>query len=426
MAGRRRLSAFSALVAGVLLLAACGGEATPTAEPTAGSGGPASAVTGTIAISGTASAGTGSQAGGAGDKVKIGFAFATSGDSAAYGYSQKGAAQLAVAELNAAGQGPQITPFFEDTAGVPDRAVAAFRKFIDSDNVDAIVGPTLSTEAQASDPVAQEAKVPVLGVSNTAAGITDIGAYIFRDSLAEFQVIPATIKAAKTKFNLTKVSLLYAKDDAFSKSGADVFRQELQTNNIKILSEQTFSTKDTDYKLQLTTIKGEKPDAIVVSALAGPARMILQQARNDVGIDPAVPIIGGNGFNSPPVLKGAGSAAEGLVVGAAWNPNSADPASTRFVAGYTRATGKAPDQFAAQSYAGVYILHDAIKRANVQGKSLENARTAIRDALKSTDKVATVLGAFSFTDKRDASHPPVVQIVKDGKLEILSSSGAGQ
>jgi branched-chain amino acid transport system substrate-binding protein len=144
----------------------------------------------------------------------------------------------------------------------------------------------------------------------------------------------------------------------------------------------------------------------------------MQQARNDVGIDPKVHIIGGNGFNSPSVVTAAGPAAEGMIVGAAWNLNSEDPLSQAFIKAYTDKNGKAPDQFAAQAYAGVYIMWDAAKRANIGGKSLEEARTAIRDALKTTN-VPTVLGQFSFLDTRDANHKPVVQVVKDGKFDIL-------
>ncbi|HEY0070443.1 MAG TPA: ABC transporter substrate-binding protein, partial [Chloroflexia bacterium] len=150
-----------------------------------------------------------------------------------------------------------------------------------------------------------------------------------------------------------------------------------------------------------------------------PAQTILQQARRDVGIDPKVHIIGGNGFNSPAVVKAAGDTAEGLIVGAAWNLNATDELSKKFIQNFNNKNGKNPDQFAAQAYAGVYILHDAAKRANLEGKSVADARTAIRDALKSTDAVPTVLGPFSFTDKRDANHPPVVQIVKDGKFDLL-------
>lgn len=395
----------------LLLLSACGGQAaTPVSVP--------EQATATTGVAETPAAQATPEAGGGTAELLIGFAFITSGDNAVYGNSQKAAAELAIEEINAMSEGPKITPFFEDTAAKPDQAITVFQKFINDNKVHAIIGPTLSNEAKSSDPIAQQAGVPVLAVSNTAAGIVEMGDYIFRDSLSEAQVIPETIKQAKEKLNLTKVSLLYANDDAFSKSGADVFRAELQKNGVEILSEQTFSTTDTDYKTQLTAIKGENPDAIVVSALAKPAQTILQQARNDVGIDPSIPIIGGNGFNSPAVVTAAGEAAEGAIVGAAWNPNAEDELSKAFIEAFTAKNGKGPDQFAAQAYAGVYIVWDAAKRADIGGKSLAEARTAIRDALK-TVSVPTVLGEFSFLETRDANHKPVVQIVQDGKFAIF-------
>ena len=422
---RLRFSFVAVLLALTMLLSACGGESTPT--PSAG-GRPASTPAGGEATPTQAAGGGGAQSGTKGPDpdtlVRIGLAFVTSGDNAVYGVSQRKAAELAWHELDAAGgiNGHVIAATFEDTASKPDQAISVFQKYINIDNVLAIIGPTLSNEAKSSDPEAQKGGVPVLAVSNTAAGITDIGDFIFRDSLAESQVIPETVKQAKEKLGIKTASLLYAQDDAFSKSGYDVFKAELQKNGIQILSEQTFSTNDTDYKAQLTAIKADNPDAIVVSALAKPAQTILQQARNDVGIDAKVHIIGGNGFNSPAVLKAAGKAAEGLVVGAAWNINSENELSKKFVENYKKAYGADPDQFAAQSYAGFYILADAIKRADLKdysAKSLKDNRVKIRDALLSTKDFPTVLGSFSFTDKRDANHPPVIQVVKDGKFEVL-------
>lgn len=413
------------------LLSACGGTTTE-ATPTAGGSG---AATGANTPATSAGQPTDTPASGnaaatvppgpdPNKLVRIGFAFATSGDSAVYGKSQRQAAEMAWKEIDDAGgiNGNMIAATFEDTAGKPDQAIPVFQRFISGHDVLAIVGPTLSNEALSSDAEAQKAGVPVLAVSNTAAGITDIGDYIFRDSLAEGQVIPETIKQAKDKLKISKVSILYAKDDAFSKSGYDVFKAELQKNGIQILSEQTFATTDTDYKAQLTAIKGDNPDAIVVSALAKPAQTILQQARNDVGIDPKVTIIGGNGFNSPAVLKAAGPAAEGLIVGAAWNINNTSDLNKKFIENYRAKYGSDPDQFAAQAYAGFYILVDAIKRANLKDlttNSLKQNRADIRQALMATKDLPTVLGNFAFTDKRDANHPPIVQIVKNGKFEIL-------
>lgn len=419
MSNRTRLSTLSMLLGLAVLLSACGGTATePTATPAAG---------GTSAATQTPSSGSASTpAPGTADQqmVRLGFAFVTSGDNGAYGQSQRRASELAWHEIEAKGgiNGHHIAATFEDTAGKPDQAITIFQKFINTDDVLAIVGPTLNTEATSSDPIAQRNQVPVLGVSSTASGITDMGDFIFSDSLADFQVIPETIKQAKAKLGITKVSILYGNDDAFTKSGYDVFKQSLADNNIQVLSEQTFASTDTDFKPQLTRIKAENPDAIVVSALARAGQTILQQARTDVGIDPKVHIIGGNGFNSPAVLKAAGPAAEGLIVGAAWNINAGDPTNQQFIANYKKAYGTDPDQFAAQAYAGFYILADAVTRAKLTDlthKAVKDNRIKVRDALRATRDVPTVLGPFSFTDKRDANHPPVVQIVKNGKFDVL-------
>jgi branched-chain amino acid transport system substrate-binding protein len=156
----------------------------------------------------------------------------------------------------------------------------------------------------------------------------------------------------------------------------------------------------------------------VVSALAKPAGLIIQQARQDVGIDPKVAIIGNSGFNSPAMIAAAGPAVEGTIVGAAWNLNAAGASGQKFIEAYRAKTRKAPDQFAAESYAGVDILWDAARRAAIGGKPLAEARIEIRDSLKVTS-LATVLGDFSFTAARDGSHTPVVQIVKDGKFDIF-------
>src|SRR6187402_2557642 len=62
-------------------------------------------------------------------EAKIGFAFVTSGDNAVYGASQRAAAELAIAEINAGGDGPRLVGLFEDTSSNPDQALAVFRKF---------------------------------------------------------------------------------------------------------------------------------------------------------------------------------------------------------------------------------------------------------------------------------------------------------
>jgi branched-chain amino acid transport system substrate-binding protein len=348
-------------------------------------------------------------------EAKIGFAFSMTGGSAAYGDTQKKGAQLAVDEVNAkAGAGDvKIQAFFDDDASMPQQGVNVFNKFINADKVVLIVGPTLSNTAQVTDRIAQQAGVPVLAISNTAKGITEIGDFIFRDSLTEMVVIPNTIKVTKEKLGIKKVAVLYGNDDAYTKGGYDAFKFALQQSGIEVLSEQTFAKGDRDFSPQLTQIKSLNPDAIVVSALVEEASGIVSQARQ-LGIPNSIPIIGGNGFNSPSFIKNAGQAAENAIVGASWFAAGTTPLNSHFIEAYTAKNGGPPDQFAAQAYASVFIVCEALKRAGTT-----EDRKAVRDALAKIKDFDTVLGKFSFTESRDADHTPVVQVVKGGKFAIL-------
>ena len=350
------------------------------------------------------------------ETIKMGFVFSMTGGAAAYGATQKEGAELAVGQINAAaGGGLKISPIFEDDASVPQQGTNVYNKLINGDKVAVVIGPTLSNTAKITNPIAQQIGVTVLGVSNTAGGITEIGDYIFRNSLTEAVVIPNTIKIAKEKLGLKKVVLFYGNDDAFTKSGADVFRKVLQAEGIQILGEQTFAKGDRDFSPQLTQIKSQNPDAIVCSALVEEASGIVSQARQ-LGIPKTVRIIGGNGFNSPALIKNAGEASEGVIVGAAWNISSTNPLNVKFVDDYTKKYNRPPDQFAAQAFAGVHIAYQAAKAAGTADN-----RKAIRDAMVKLKGLDTLLGKFSFTEGRDADHSPVVQEVKGGKFAVFGN-----
>jgi len=350
------------------------------------------------------------------ETIKMGFVFSMTGGAAAYGATQKEGAELAVQQINAAaGGGLKIVPIFEDDASVPQQGTNVYNKLINGDKVAVVVGPTLSNTAKITNPIAQQIGVTVLGVSNTAGGITEIGDYIFRNSLTEAVVIPNTMKVAKEKLGLKKVVLFYGNDDAFTKSGADVFRKVLQAEGIQILGEQTFAKGDRDFSPQLTQIKSQNPDAIVCSALVEEASGIVSQARQ-LGIPKTVRIIGGNGFNSPALIKNAGEASEGVIVGAAWNISSTNPLNVKFVDDYTKKYTRPPDQFAAQAFAGVHIAYQAAKAAGTADN-----RKAIRDAMVKLKGLDTLLGKFSFTEGRDADHSPVVQEVKGGKFSVFGN-----
>ena len=382
-----------------LLLGACVPAATPAPQP-------AAAPQATAASQPAASTGLSGE-------IPVGAVWSLTGAAAIYGPSQKNAAEMAVEEINKAGflGGATLKLTTEDDRSTKEGAIAAFEKLINQNKVVAILGPTLSNSAKAADPIAQEKKVVVQGVSNTADGIVEMGDFVFRDSLPEAAVIPNTIKATKEKLGYTKVAVMYGDDDAFTKSGYDVFKKTLEDSGVTILTTETFKKGDTDYSAQLTKIKSLNPQAIVVSALAEEAAGIMTQGRQ-LGIPNTVPFIGGNGFNSSKLAQLAGPAAEGAISGAAWFIGSEAPGNQAFVKAYNAKFGSDPDQFAAQAYAGMYIFATAIKNAG------SNDPQKIRDAMAQIKDLATVLGKFSFDANRNPVHAPVLQVVKDGKFAL--------
>src|ERR1700737_84715 len=344
---------------------------------------------------------SGVSAGGPASAV-FGAALSLTGPAGAYGSQQRAGIQAAVDEINRSGSLPvKIEVRIEDDASTKEQGITVFQKFINRDKVSAIIGPTLSNTASAADPLAQQAQGPVLGISNTAAtGITDIGNYIWRDSLTEAQVIPGAFKKAKEKLQFNTAGVLYGNDDVFTKAGYDVMQKALADQGVKVVGTQTFAKPDRDYNAQLTALIAAKPDVLVVSALADNAAAIVAQARQRGWTGP---ILGGNGFNSPAFIKNAGSAAEGVTVGTSWNSLSQDPANQKFLEAMKKA-GVNPDQFSAQAYTGVIILSEAIKQAG--GKT---GREDIEAGLAKVKDLDTPLGKFSFTPARDASHEPSAQ-----------------
>ncbi|MGE5673789.1 MAG: ABC transporter substrate-binding protein [Mycobacterium leprae] len=339
--------------------------------------------------------------------IKLGAVFILSGPSAAYGIAQKAGVELAVTEINAGGgiNGRPLDVIYEDSKGDKDQAINAARKLIDKDEVTAIIGPTLSTEMQAVGPIANQSGVPILGVSTTADGITDIGNYVFRNSLPESGVLPTTVQSAIQGFGVKKVALLWAQDDVISVNGAKIFKEQLQKQNVQVVAEDSFSVKDQDFNAQITKALAAKPDGIVLSTLYQSAALFMVQARK-AGY--TGPFIGGNGFNSPKLAEIAKDAAEGAVVGSVWYPGRDDAKVKKFVADYTAKANMAPDQFAAQAYDGLYLLAEAMK----QGGS---NRDKVRDALAGIKNFEGVTGKFSFDEKRNPVMQPFILQIKNGQ-----------
>ncbi len=346
--------------------------------------------------------------------VTIGALLGLSGDAAAYGVSQKKGIELAVREVNDSNYlagNRELRLVVIDGGSSGDSAAAAISTLISDNKVAAIIGPTLSSQAFKADPEAQKNSIPVMAVSNTVPGITAMGDYIFRCSLPESTVIGGTIKAAASQLRIVKVAYLWGSDDDYTRAGYQAFRDAVEKNGLQVLADETFARGDTDFKTQLEKIIAREPDAILVSALAREASPIIKQSRalGYTGL-----IIGGNGFNSPDLITQAGSDAEGVMAGTAWNIGNTNPRNLAFISAFQKAYGVQPDQFAAQAYTGTWLIANAVRT----GRSGEPG--AIRNALAEIANFTTPLGSFSFDGSREPVHPSIVQIIRNGKFTVFN------
>jgi branched-chain amino acid transport system substrate-binding protein len=366
----------------------------------------------------------GYMAGLAGAQIKIGAAEALTGNAAQYGTPIRKGLELALREINGSGgiNGQKIELLVEDEQGKKEEAITVFKKLIFQDKVLMLFGPTLSNSAQASDPVAQSAKVVVFGTSNTADGITSIGDYVFRNSVTEADILPVTLRVAAQKTGLKKVAVLYGNDDIFTKSGYDNFKKALRDLKIPVTTTETFAKGDVDFKPQLTKIKASNPEAIVLSALVAEGAPILVQARQ-AGI--TLPFIGGNGMNSPRVFELAKDSSDNLWVGSPWSVENSAAENKRFIAAYQKAYSAVPDQFAAQAYDAMHIVAQALKKTKLSGR-LEADRISLRDTLPGTQWTGAT-GPFKFRQVRgrdgkpagyDAVQTAIVMMTRDNRYVI--------
>ena len=342
-------------------------------------------------------------------KAKVGVISYLTGPGASYGEAITNGINLAHKEITDLGE-VDIELKIEDSAGKQEEALSVAQKLMNSENVDAIIGPTLSTEMQIVGPEADLNGVPILGTSNTAEGIPQLGEYVFRNSIPETLAIPASVQKAIDKYGAKKVAILYGNDDVFTKAGYDTMKQVAEDLDLEVLTTETFQLGQSDYKAQLTKIKSLNPDLVLASALYNEGAVILDQARK-MGID--VPFVGGNGFNSPEVIKIAGDAANGLIVATPWFSKKDDEKVKKFVEDYEAAYGMEPDQFAAQAYDGFYVMAEAIKNAG------EADRDAIRDALAEIKDFEGVLGKMSFDEDGDIIMEPTVLIIEGDEYVVF-------
>lgn len=332
--------------------------------------------------------------------IRIGVALAQTSNIALLGQESVEGAKIAQQYFQAQDgiNGTPINLIFQDAGGDEAGAINAFQTLITKDQVVGIVGPSSSQQAFSADPIADRAKVPVIGASNTAKGVPEIGQYISRVSAPISQVAPTAIKAAlKLNPKIQKVSVLYAQNDAFTTSETKIFQQAVKDEKLNLVTVQRFQTTDTDFQTQATNVINSSPDLVIISGLASDGGNLIRQIR-ELGYKGL--IIGGNGLNTSNIFSVCKALCDGVMIAQAYSPSYQSEINRNFLTMYMSQYKKEPPQFSAQAFAAVQVFVEALRILDRTRKVTQIPLQELRIALNQQiliGKYQTPLGEIAFT-----------------------------
>ena len=347
-----------------------------------------------------------------GDEIVIGAIGPLSGAAATYGESVKNGAQIFLDKVNANGgiNGKQVVLKFEDDEADPTKAINAYDKLINQDGVKLLLGAVTSGSANAVGPNATADGIPTITPSGTETNLTTTGGeYVFRTCYIDSTQGKVIAKYATENLKANTIAILYNKDSDYSIGIAEAAKEQFEANGGKVVEYLSYNDGDKDFSAQLTNIKSSNPDVLVLPDYYSVVPVIADQARK-IGITSQ--LMGGDGWDSPELVKIGGDAVEGALFVNHYSPDDSDPEVQEFVNSYKEKFGQTPDAFAALSYSTLQLFEEAITNAgSTDGE-------AVRDAIKNIN-VDTISGNIKFDENRNPQKSvSIIKIVNgEAKLE---------
>ena len=346
-------------------------------------------------------------------QIVVGEFASLTGGTASFGQSSHKGTQMAIDELNASGGllGKKFKLVTEDDQSKAGEPATVVRKMISRDKIVALLGEVASSRSLEAAPIAQQAKIPMISPASTNPKVTQVGDYVFRVCFIDpFQ---GTVLA---KFAMSRgwknVAILTDVKQDYSVGLSQFFKEYLTKNGGTVASEQSYSSGDKDFKAQLTSIKSSNPQAILCSGYYNEAGLIASQAR-EIGLN--VPLLGGDGWDSPSLIEVGGQAMEGNFFSNHFSAEDQSPVIQDFIKKFKAKFNEQPDAMAALGYDSAMILADAIKRAGGTDSQ------PLRDAIASTANYQAVTGTISLDESRNANKPAVVLTIKDGTFHYVET-----
>ncbi len=322
--------------------------------------------------------------------VKVGVVLPLSGPQAAFGEMMKNSMLIALKEVKKTGtiNGKTLELIFEDDQSRTETAVSAVDKLVRQDRVVMITGGYLSNVTLVAAAKAQEYRVPFLVQAASVDDITEQGwGYVFRLTPPVSEYPEAVLSFLKAVAKPKTAAILHV-DNKFGRSGAEAFAKGAKKAGIKIVLEQGYPSRTTDFGLLVAKAKATNPEVVFMVSYVTDAAQIMMHAK-ELNLVPKLFVGCGGGFTMPEFALQAGDAAENVCAVAPWTSHIPFSGAKSFCLAYKKRHGTQADYHGAQAYAATYVIADALERAK------ELSPEGFRESLLRTDTM-TAFGPVRF------------------------------
>lgn len=329
------------------------------------------------------------------DGITVGVTVSATGNGASLGIPYKNAYAMMPKTI----AGEQVRLVLLDDGSDPANATRNARKFITEDNVDVILGGTLSGTCMAVAEVAAELATPQI-----CGAPIDIPPGVFKWVFSIAQPLPLMMEAVveNMKANGVKTVSYIGFADHWGENVEKALKQHLDKAGIKLLTSERYARSDTSVQGQVLRTVGAKPDAVVLGGAGTPGALpqIQLVQRGYKG-----PVYHNHGIVNKDFIRVGGKAVEGalaptgpLVVAEQLpESNPLKRTGVEFTKAYEEAYGKGTlNAFAGHGWDAVLMLQDAIPKALKKAKpGTAEFRAVLREAIENTKELVGTHAIFN-------------------------------
>ncbi len=341
--------------------------------------------------------------------IKVGVYEPLTGTNAAGGQMTLEGIQLAN-KLYPEVLGKKVELVVVDNKSEKAEAANAVQRLVSSDKVNVIIGSYGSSLAMAGGPIAQAAKIPVIGCSPTNPAVTLGNDFYFRVCFIDpFQGTVMSNYAVNTLKAKTAAIVRDVQQD-YSVGLSNYFVKSFKASNgdASIVADVSYNTGDKDFSAQLTQVKSKNPDIIFAPGNFLECGILVAKAR-EMGI--TVPILGGDTWEAPEFLNQVQAYKDIYFSTHFTAEQPVTEVSTTFLTEFKKAyPDKEVNAFGALGFDAYILALDAITRAN----SADGV--AIQQALADTKGFKGATGIITLDENRDATKTAIIKKVQDGKF----------